>query len=386
MRALTDPERQVKAVLRVAPRGLHPIAWWLWALGLATAASRTTNPLLLGLVLGCVALVVVTKRGDAPWARGFRVYLVLGLVVVAIRVAFHMLLGTGGSSDDPVLFELPTVPLPEWLAGIRLGGPVLLGGVLAAAYEGLRLATLLCCVGAANVLANPKRALRALPGALHEVGVAVVIALTVAPQVIESGQRVLRARRLRGATGGWLRRLRGLAVPVLQDALNRSLALAAAMDSRGYGRTVTASAASRRATAVLVVGGLVGVCLGAYGLLDGAAPAVLGLPMLGLGVALCVAGLVAGGRRVSRTSYRPDPWRLPEWLVAGSGVVAAALVVASSAAVAQAAEQPLAAPQLGWLPLLAVLVACAPAVVAPAPVRTGETGTPGPRWPAEVVG
>ena len=29
------------------PRALHPGAWWLWALGLATAASRTTNPLLL---------------------------------------------------------------------------------------------------------------------------------------------------------------------------------------------------------------------------------------------------------------------------------------------------------------------------------------------------
>ena len=25
------------------PRMLHPAAWWLWAIGLATAASRTTN-------------------------------------------------------------------------------------------------------------------------------------------------------------------------------------------------------------------------------------------------------------------------------------------------------------------------------------------------------
>ena len=34
------------------PRALHPLAWWLWALGLTVAASRTTNPLLLGAVLG----------------------------------------------------------------------------------------------------------------------------------------------------------------------------------------------------------------------------------------------------------------------------------------------------------------------------------------------
>ena len=37
------------------PRDLHPGAWWLWALGLAAAASRTTNPLLLALVLAVVA-------------------------------------------------------------------------------------------------------------------------------------------------------------------------------------------------------------------------------------------------------------------------------------------------------------------------------------------
>ena len=36
---------------RALPRWTHPGAWWVWALGLATAASRTTNPLLLGLIV-----------------------------------------------------------------------------------------------------------------------------------------------------------------------------------------------------------------------------------------------------------------------------------------------------------------------------------------------
>ena len=41
------------------PRDLHPLAWWSWAIGLATAASLTTNPLLLllmTLLLGSAAL------------------------------------------------------------------------------------------------------------------------------------------------------------------------------------------------------------------------------------------------------------------------------------------------------------------------------------------
>ena len=33
------------------PRSIHPIAWWLWALGVMTTASLTTNPLVEALLL-----------------------------------------------------------------------------------------------------------------------------------------------------------------------------------------------------------------------------------------------------------------------------------------------------------------------------------------------
>lgn len=355
------------------PRGLHPLAWWLWAIGLAAAASRTTNPLLLVLVLAVAALVVVVRRGDSPWARAFRVYLVLGLVVIAVRVLFRVVVGAPVSSDDDVVFRLPSLPLPDWAAGIELGGPVHLGGMLAAAYDGLRLAVLLCCVGAANALANPKRALRVLPGALYEIGVAAVVAVTVAPQIIESGQRVLRARRLRGnARRGPAAAVRRVAIPVLQDALDRSLGLAAAMDSRGYGRTAGVARSVRRITSALVVAGLLGLATGAYGLLDGTAPWLLGLPMLTAGVALCCAGLVLGGRRVVRSRYRPDRWRSAEIVVACSGVAAAVLLFVSAAVTPETlypSLDPPAWPQVGVLPLLGVLVALLPAVAAPPPPR-----------------
>ncbi len=96
----------------------------------------------------------------------------------------------------------------------------LLGGL----YDGMRLATMLVCLGAANALADPKRMLKAVPGALYEVGTAVVVALSVAPQLVESVLRVRRARALRGGRRSGLRALRGIAMPVLVDALDRSLA------------------------------------------------------------------------------------------------------------------------------------------------------------------
>ncbi|MQA77512.1 MAG: energy-coupling factor transporter transmembrane protein EcfT [Streptosporangiales bacterium] len=371
------------------PRGLHPLAWWLWAIGLAAAASRTTNPLLLLLVAAVAALVVVARRGDSPWARAFRVYLTLGLVVIGIRVVFRILFGTSPAGADDVVFRLPSIALPDWAAGIELGGPVHLAGMLAAGYDGLRLAVLLCCVGAANALANPKRALRVLPGALYEIGVAAVVAVTVAPQIIESGQRVLRARRLRGsARRGPAAAVRRVAIPVLQDALDRSLALAAAMDSRGYGRTAGVARSVRRVTSALVIAGLVGLATGAYGLLDGTAPWLLGLPMLTAGVALCCVGLVLGGRRVVRSRYRPDRWRSAEVVVACSGVAAAVLLFVSATVTPETlypSLDPPVWPQVGIVPLLGVLVALVPAVAAPPPPHPTAAGGAEPRERSEVA-
>lgn len=350
---------------RVAP-GLHPGAWWLWALGLAAAASRTTNPLLLALILGVLGLVVARRRTEAPWARGFRTYLVLGLVVIAVRVVLRMLLD--GQHGEHVLFTLPEVPLPAAAAGIRLGGPVSAEGLVAAFADGLRLATLLACVGAANVLANPKRLLRAVPGALHEVGTAIVVALSVAPQLVESLQRVRRARRLRGGAQRGLRALRAVLVPVLEDALERSLRLAAAMDSRGYGRAEPVTSRQRVTTAALLLGGVTALCVGVYGLLDGTAPRALGVPLLALGSALAGLGLAAAGRRVRRTTYRPDPWRAPEWAVAACGLAAAvgmALAASLDPTDVVPSLQPLAWPRLALLPTLVVLAAAAAGWLAP---------------------
>jgi energy-coupling factor transport system permease protein len=277
-----------------------------------------------------------------------------------------------------VLFTLPEVPLPEMFAGLKLGGVVTAEAVLRAFYEGLQLAAILCCVGAANALGSARRLLRYVPGALYEIGVACVIALTFAPQLVTDATRVRAAHRLRGHGTRGLGSLKRLAMPVLEGALERSVDLAAAMDSRGYGRTTDESRVSRRVTGVLVFGGLLGVCVGIYGLLDGTASVWLGMPMLLAGMAVAAVGMHVGGRRSGRTRYRPDPWAVPEWLVSGSGVVAAAAVFVDvhlspdDFFLASVTEVP-------PVPLLAcagILVALLPAVVAP-PLPAPST-PPGP--------
>jgi len=354
------------------PRALHPIAWWIWAIGLVLAVNRTTNPLLLILTLAVLAFVIANRRTDAPWARAFKYYLWLGLFVIVLRIVFQSVFSQGAEAGDHVLFTLPRISTPKWYAGVQIGGPVTLEATLTAAVDGLRLATMLCCIGAANALANPKRALRVLPGALYELGMAVVVSITLAPQLIESVQRVARARRLRaGRRKGW-RVLRSIATPVLADALERSLMLAAAMDSRGYGRTGPATTASRRLTGALMLLGMVGLCAGCYGLLGNGAPRFLGLPAILAGAVLCCGGLALGGRRVKRTNYRPDPWRAPEWVVAGCGVATAVMLYLSTGDDASALNPsfyPLRFPPLPALPMIAILIAGVAAVAAPPPPK-----------------
>jgi energy-coupling factor transport system permease protein len=83
-----------------------------------------------------------------------------------------------------------------------------------------------------------------------------------------------------------------------------------------------------------------------------------------------------GGRRTGRSKYRPDPWALPEWLVAGCGASAA---VAMFVNVARAPEELYLAsvtmvPPVPLLACAGILVAALPAVLAP-PLPVVRAGT-----------
>lgn len=355
------------------PRAVHPGAWWLWAVGLAVAVSQTTNPLVLLLAVSSVTFVVMARRSSSPWARAFRLYAILGAFIIVLRIVLHVLVGL--KWGEVVVLPLPMIELPTWAAGINLLGDVRLEGLLAAIFEGMRLATMILCVGAANALADPKRLLAALPGALQEIGTAIIVAISVAPQLAESVRRVHRARLLRGDGARGLRAFRRVAMPVLEDTLERSMALAASMDSRGYGRRDATSPGRHRVTGALMLGGLLGMAVGSYGLLDTASPDWIGLPVLLAGVVLGALGLASGSASVTRTTYRPSPWRLPETLTAACGIVAAAAAFASIAWEPSTLTMPLTPigpPPLPWLLTLGLLVATLPGLLTPEPPRPRE--------------
>ncbi len=348
---------------------IHPWAWWGWALGIAAAVSLSTNPL-LGLMMGlAVTAVVVLRRSDDPWARSVAFYFVLAGFVLIMRLVFQIILGV--PQGDAILFSLPQIPLPTWAAGVRIGGPVTAEALLATLYDTLRLALMLLCLGAANSLANPRRALRTVPAALYEASVAVVVALSVAPQLVESTQRVRRARRLRGGRETGWRAVLAVVTPVLADSIDRSLALAAGMEARGFGRTRGASGGPLLALATAA--SLAVAVFGGYLLLSGHTAVTWAVACLVVGGIATMACLHIAGRGLKVTRHRPDPWTRRDTALVSVGVLAVAATVWLAwvaPAVAHPSTLPLQWPGAHPAMLLALAGAVAPLALVPDPLAT----------------
>jgi energy-coupling factor transport system permease protein len=363
-----------------APRLLHPAAWWLWAVCLCVAASRTTNPFLLLLIVAVAAWVVVERR-EPGQSNILVAFLAVGAAAIVLRLLMTTVLG-GGVTGRIVVLRLPEIPLPEWASSIRLGGEVTLEALAATAAEALQLAAILACLGAANALAGPRRLLRYVPATLYDVGAALVVGLTYAPQLVHDAVRVRRARQLRGHSGRGPAEFAKLAVPVLSGALEGALGLAASMETRGYGRAGQRDVRRQRRASAATIVGLIGLVAGLYGVLDGTTPAIFGVPLVVGGAALAATALVLGAGRDRRTHYRRDRWAAPEWAVVTLGLVAAGVLVAAQQGAwpgITPPQMPLEIPGMPLPAVLAILAAGLVAVVTPAPPVARRPTAGGPR-------
>lgn len=212
---------------------MHPVTWWLWAALVATALVRLQNNwLTVGLLIG-VSFLVYKYKSEGPWSSSYNWALKLMLFVLTFRVLIGVIIGV--PVPGHTIFSLPQIPLPKWIAGITLGGPVTWERVSSTIIESLNIASVIALFGAATALTNPRALLRSIPPLFYEVGMVLVIATNLTPQLVANAKRIRVAQEVRGIHRSRFLSWRQIAMPLLEDSLARALDLAAAMDSRGYG-------------------------------------------------------------------------------------------------------------------------------------------------------
>jgi len=211
-------------------RSLHPLTMWIWALLLITAVVLTDSAWVALGAIGVATVLVKVRSDGSPWGKSYWIALRIGAVILAIRAVVGVLIGV--PIPGRTLFTVPIIDLPSWMPGIRLGGAVTLERLSSSLHEGLIIATVIALFGAATSLTSPHKVLRTLPFFIYEIGITLVIATSLFPQLAQSARRIRLAQQLRGHEKvSW----RGLALPLLEESLSRSLQLAASMDSRGFG-------------------------------------------------------------------------------------------------------------------------------------------------------
>ena len=184
-------------------------------------------------IVAITALMVKFFKSDGPWAESFNWALKLALIVILFRIFIGVVIGVPVPGTN--IFKIPEIPLPEWMAGITLGGPVTWERISSTFIESLTIAGIIALFGAATAMTNPRSLLRATPSIFYEVAMVLVIATSITPQLVANLKRIRIAQKMRGINTNRFLSWRQIAMPLLEDSLARALDLAAAMDARGYG-------------------------------------------------------------------------------------------------------------------------------------------------------
>ncbi|TFC25115.1 ATP-binding cassette domain-containing protein [Cryobacterium sp. TMT1-3] len=160
-----------------------------------------------------------------------RAAVMLAVGFVLLRVVYRVVFGGAGAGLGPVLLDLPRLQLDAPFSHITLLGPITLLGLGNAALSALPISAVIVFFGLLNAIINVQAlfARGAGRGPLRAISRSLVIAWATFPALLESVRRVRVARALRGE-----RSIASLLVPVFEQTIERALALAASMETRGF--------------------------------------------------------------------------------------------------------------------------------------------------------
>ena len=269
------------------------LAAWSGA-GLVIVLS-TSNPVYRAVVLLCAITLLLARgrRGAGPRL------LLVGIGIAALTAtALTLLLSHSGQH---VLARLPAA-IPA------IGGPLTLEALLFGVATGLGIAAAMLVVAPLTLISQPHELVDALPPVLARTGAAIGAALNLIPGTARSAAEIRDAQRMRGWRARRVADWPAVAVPVVLTAIEGSLTLAEAMESRGYGAAVRTHFGVERWTpfdTLVAVSALLAAALFLALTIAGQVPGwfpfpVATAPVVSVPAVLCCALLVVPSLRVRR--------------------------------------------------------------------------------------
>jgi energy-coupling factor transport system permease protein len=274
-------------------------AWVVWLITGALLAIFTRNPFYLVILLTISRIVMAACA--SPEATKWRLpFWRLAGVILLFSTLFNWLIAHLGQT---VIFTLPA----NWPL---VGGPLTLEAAAYGFLSGLSLVVLLAIFMTFNAVVPVHQLTRLVPGALHEMGIVMLVAVTYVPETTRQFQRIREAQAIRGHRLRTLRDWRPIVIPLLIGGLERAMNLAETMVARGYGSTVQVRLSNK--TRLLLVAGsllfLVGSLRVAWQATDGWVMLFMGAVSIGLVYRF-------SSRENARTNYRPLTWSWADSIV-----------------------------------------------------------------------
>jgi len=257
----------------------------IWSLGGLVVALSTTNPVVRALV-AVIAVNVLRTWSRPDVSLGFLLRAITFTTVAA--VVLNLLVGHIGATE---LFALPDA----WPV---IGGPWTLESIAYGLDTALGLAAAVLVVAPLSFVLEPHELVDALPKPIERAGIVVAAALNLVPGIGRSFGQVRDAQTMRGWRPSGLRSWSEVIVPVAITAVEGSLELAEAMESRAFGSGPRSRYAPSRWTAwdsVIVVASITAIAIAIWARAGGQALDWYPYPALSLpelSPAMLIAGLL----------------------------------------------------------------------------------------------
>ena len=322
----------------------------------------TSNPLYHALIAICCVIVYASVR--APRAGALDALLIGGWLFAFATIPLNLITGSSGTT---VIMELPSLTLPGWLGSVTFGGPVTAESLLYAVDHALAIAALVSAICAFNAGVDHFQLLRLTPPGLAQLGVVVTVGLLLIPETRARAAALREARLTRGRPAGWTS-LIPLAIPLLSDALERSVQRAESLDARGFGALTTPG---RAIEGLAALAGLTLAAIGAFGwYYYDDSRTLAGLALAGGAVVVAFVAWRQASRGTARRMFLP-PFRARDVIATTCAFASCAIFVALRAAgVADITYLPfpeLTAPEFSLVAAAAIALTLVPMLEGPSP-------------------